>query len=553
MIAPFNERKSKANILIHFNKPYFFLGTFIEGIIEINSGSSGLIKDIIIEILLYEEWNFKEGEKNKIENNRKKVATYQIDLNKIQILKKVDEDNFLLPIGINFIPFYFLFSEINTPCFEFPLPDKRAFIRYFLYTRISSQDIAGSATAAIYFLARPIIKENKILSLTVKQTIKKWALIEGGNTVLKVSIPDDNYKYNSICKLDIEIDNTKGKISIKEYKVTLIRIIKYKNINNIEKHQNITKIVRETVKAEVKPGQKKHFNYNLEFKEKNVLKTYNYNMKANPYNINIKEINFYMPTVHGSLTDCDYNIKVCLYFENFVDKNHRPRVEMPVYLVHQLPKDYQLEKNNAQIGPEGSLKSNFEGKKNVQILPKLINNQINNFNNNFNNDSLPKQNIENVNQQKKQNEILNNELNINNNQNKNNDENNKNDNQNINNFVKNKEDNINGDYDAPVPFGLNQYNNNISNYINNNNNFDIKENNQNIINNNIYPNLDDNNININENNNNKNNNYENNNNDNNNLNKSDDDDFCLFTQDNQPNDLNNQNEQQNKYEDINAI
>lgn len=190
----FNNKKSKANILIHLEKSYYFLGSFIKGNIEINSGSVGFIKEIIIDIFLYEEWDVKEGEKHKIENNRKKVFTYTIDLKKLNILKEFDEDIFLLPIGITFIPFDFRISEKNIPCFEFPLPNKRGFIRYSFYATISSVNITGSATIPIFFLSRPIIKNNKILSLTVEQTIKKWKLIGEGSTVLKVTIPEDNYK-----------------------------------------------------------------------------------------------------------------------------------------------------------------------------------------------------------------------------------------------------------------------------------------------------------------------------------------------------------------------
>ena len=48
--------QSKANILIHFDKSCFYLGEFIKGNIEINTNSSALIKDIIIEIFLKEDW-----------------------------------------------------------------------------------------------------------------------------------------------------------------------------------------------------------------------------------------------------------------------------------------------------------------------------------------------------------------------------------------------------------------------------------------------------------------------------------------------------------------
>ena len=55
------------------------------------------------------------------------------------------------------------------------------------------------------------------------------------------------------------------------------------------------------------------------------------------------KINFFMPSINGQIISCEYEIKVTLYFSCFVDNNHCPRVTIPVYLVHQLPIDYQLE------------------------------------------------------------------------------------------------------------------------------------------------------------------------------------------------------------------
>ena len=85
---------------------------------------------------------------------------------------------------------------------------------------------------------------------------------------MTVSFPENNFKYDSICKLKIEIDNTNGKIITKEFKVTLIREIKYKNKDGKIKFKDSKKLVRESTKSEVKPGQKKILNTNSHFKKK---------------------------------------------------------------------------------------------------------------------------------------------------------------------------------------------------------------------------------------------------------------------------------------------
>ena len=227
--------------------------------------------------------------------------------------------------------------------------------------------------------------------MTIKQTIKKWKLFGEGDTILSVSFPENNFKYDSICKLKIEIDNTNGKIITKEFKVTLIREIIYKNKNGDIKFKDSKKLVRESIKSEVKPGQKKNFEYQFSFQEKNVTKIYNYNSVFNPYKIDIDKINFFMPTIKGTLINCDYKIKISLYFESFVDKNHRPRIVFPVYLVHQLPIDYQLEIQK-QIDFEKALKESKIKDKTVKIIDNYkkdynnnndfeVNKNLNNFEN----------------------------------------------------------------------------------------------------------------------------------------------------------------------------
>lgn len=322
----YNNQKLKENIMIHYDKPYFFVGEIVKGNIEINASSSSLIKDISIEIFLLEEWRIKEREKDKIDSCKKRVTIYNLNLKSLNILRQIDQDNLLLPMGITFIPFNLLFSEENIPCFEYPRPENRAFIRYILTVSIISTNIDGIGSVPLCLLSRPIIEFDKKLSMSVKQTIKKWKLLGVGDTILTVSLPENNFKYDSICKLKIEIDNTNGKIATKEFKVTVIREIKFKNEKDIIKFKDNKKLVRENIKAEVKPGEKSNFEYQFGFQEKDLKKIYNYNSVFNPYILNIEKINFFMPTVKGSRISCDYKVKICLYFESFVDKNHRPKL-----------------------------------------------------------------------------------------------------------------------------------------------------------------------------------------------------------------------------------
>ena len=80
-MSVYQKNKSKANIIIHFAKPYFFVGEYIKGNIEINSNSSALIKDITIEILITEDWRITIGD-NKGDSYKKRVVFFKLDLKK---------------------------------------------------------------------------------------------------------------------------------------------------------------------------------------------------------------------------------------------------------------------------------------------------------------------------------------------------------------------------------------------------------------------------------------------------------------------------------------
>jgi hypothetical protein len=98
----------------------------------------------------------------------------------------------------------------------------------------------------------------------------------------------------------------------------------------------------------------------------------------------MNKINYFMPSINGQIISCEYEIKVSLYFDCFVDYNHRPRVIIPIYLVHQLPIDYQLEIQE-QIDFENALKkSKMEEEDNKYFNNKLMKNK-DNYNNKMDN------------------------------------------------------------------------------------------------------------------------------------------------------------------------
>ena len=374
---------------VYFDKSYFFVGEYIKGNIEINLNSDTEISGITIQIIPEEYWKVKDGSEyksNLVNNNN--IVKYNLDL---KTFKQYNYNNgkILLTSGISFIPFNFRFSENNFPSFEYPKPEFRAYIRYNFNVTIYSNFKIRNGSYYLCLKSRPYIGAEKILTKSINQPIKKWKIFNKGDTILKISIPEDNFKYDSICKLTIEIDNTKGKESTKESKIMLIRRINCKNYKGEVKYKDETNIVSERIRTVVKAGKKETFEYDITFKEKDTKKKFNYPIGQNPYNAEMDKIGFFMPTTHGRIISCDYEIKISLYFSCFVDYDHRPRIIMPVYIVHQLPMDYQLEIQE-QIDFENCLKKSIIENNNNSIKKNYNydkNDNYLNYNNNNNDDN----------------------------------------------------------------------------------------------------------------------------------------------------------------------
>ena len=344
---------------VYFAKTYFYLGEFVKGNIEIITDKISIISQIIIEIYVIESWKVKEkeDEEPKKMNNKKKIVKYLPYLNKIKNFK-ITDSGLVLPIGKNLIPFDFRFSEEFNPIFEYPLPSKRAYIRYQFCVYVETSNGNYNSSFFLCLISRPIINIDKILTKSISMHIKKWKMFDKGETIFKVSIPENNYKYDSVCKVTIDIDNTNGKVNTKEYKIKLVRKITFKDNTDNIKYIDECIIIRDAKPSVVTIGQTGKFEYELTFKEKNTDR-YNYSGEPNPYKNQLENINFFMPTVHGAIISCDYEIKVTLYFDCFVAFADRPRIVIPVYLVHQSPMDYQLEIQE-QIEYENALKNSID-------------------------------------------------------------------------------------------------------------------------------------------------------------------------------------------------
>ena len=347
----------KAKLIIITNKKYYFKSEIIEGNIILDCLSNITLREITISLYLKEGWIIQETSTTKYEEkNNQLLSKFDLGINKY--LNDNNEIKNILP-GRYVFPFKIELPNYLQPSFEYPMPNRTAFLRYFLESEIISNDMKIKQK---YYL---LIKGSSILLKTPKvfssiTNVHKWGMFDGGSTILKVSYKKNNYKIDEIVPLNIEIDNNRGKLKVKECKIRIIRTIEFKRLdkNSLEKYPLEKTIYSNVFWSEVLPNSKRSFLFQTELKDKDLI-DFNYLGENNPYP-NIKDINILLPSIEGSIIKCEYRIQVSLYFDSFVTSGYRPRVFLPILIVHQSQED---EKNLSNSQNEN-----------------VINNKINDYN-----------------------------------------------------------------------------------------------------------------------------------------------------------------------------
>lgn len=343
-----------AFLSIILKKPAFFIDEYIEGNIELNLRNQTVINDIYITFNLSEFWNSINDEKTPIGDlNKECLMTMYLEVKK---KLKINTDLVSLVPGKFTFPFYFKIPRIVPACFEYPTKESNASLRYTLSAQIISPYMTGTATNYVLLQSRPIML-NKELFFTTSTNLHKWGLFNGGSATLNISILNgtDSFKNGETLNLNIEVDNTKGKLNSEECKLTFNRTLVLKS-----KYGKVVKEIknecnRQVIKTVTNINEKKSFSGAITLKETNT-KMFDFNGKL-PYT-NISDISYFLPSMNSLLIECKYHIKATLYFNRFVKYNERPRIIIPINVSHQSPNEYnneiqyyrnQNQINNSQI------------------------------------------------------------------------------------------------------------------------------------------------------------------------------------------------------------
>jgi len=513
-----NMNQQKFYLLLDKNS--YYPGETIKGTVHLNPDKPVFIEDIEISFNLFENWYVTTDTKTQFNNQT--IVSFNIGIKKILGDKGNDKNIYLGNLNFTF-PFTYKLPEYLNPSFEYPTEKYRAFLRYNISAKIISAGYPGNTSMYISIQAIPKNDINNLNKESSSLSIKKWGLFNKGDSIVKAFYPTKNYKFDDIIPVTVNVDNTNSKLKLTETKIDVIRKIYFRDKEDFtNKYTHEDKLIKKKFKSEVKKKEKNNFEFKIPLSELK-SKNYTYYLYKNPYTSTnycwIESI----PSVDGGIIACEYYLKVTAYYDSFVTKAERPRIILPIYMVHKTDGNILLNQQES----EDLAKAIEESKREEQEKERI---------NEMQEEEELRRAIEESKKEEERNELQRQKLFMSNNCNfeQNNDEllptktiieqnrNNRNDDQN--NFNNNNINNFN------YPVFDNNNKNNYNNNYGNNNNIIIENNNNNFDNNGNNFNNNDNNFNNNGSNfnnnnsifNNNNNNFSNNfNNNNNNFNNND--------------------------------
>ena len=398
---------------IELNKTEFFQDDYIRGKIILHPMQPTLLHDISIKLLSTESWIYTitESNVNTQINNTTVVETT------VGVGKKLNISTHLInlqPATFEF-PFSIKIPPNALPVFEFPLPNRRGFIRYNLVAEIVSNFTSGKAEVPVVVLSRPkeLSSPNRYDS---NPEIRMYGMFSKGHCQISVQYQTNNWKIGTEVPISVEVNNKDCNLSVTSLRVVLTRKVDFYDKAGTCKFSNPKRLFQSDFPVSVKKGQVGNFNFSIPLSD-NQLNEYNYVEVFNPYkNVNL---NIMMPSVNGTLIKCDYFLKVTAYFSSMVSYSYRPRVIVPLSITHQNQSEYiaeaemrrqieesvnqennqilnisnsqfqaqevqsyQMPQQQPQINNQGLMRANTY---NTNVVPPVQNN----YNNNYSSNDLP--------------------------------------------------------------------------------------------------------------------------------------------------------------------
>ena len=334
-------------ITIQFKKDSYFEGQTVEGIIILEPKQNLVMNDILIKFKQSEYFVYVVDEKNTVSDLNSQTF-FEKRLNAGEFLNMGSQMISLTPGSYKF-PFQFTLPRDIPPSFEYPFRNRRASLRYTFSAELLSPYVKSLSETYVWIKARPINIPSQIKHENYVK-VKNVGFISRGQSGIALFTMANNFRMNDSLPFTIDIYNEECAVQVKEVKISIKRIVTF--MKGGKEYQKRTAILRKKYPCLCDKNSKNSFHYDDIQIRDNDLKELDYNRALNPYPF-LDDVNMLMPNVKTNLIKCEYSLKATSYFDLSVLGKDRPRVEMPIYITHQLQKEYEYERDTNQKNGQG--------------------------------------------------------------------------------------------------------------------------------------------------------------------------------------------------------
>ena len=371
-------------ITIQFKKDSYFEGQTVEGMIILEPKQNLVMNDILIKFKQSEYFVYVVDEKNTVSDLNSQTF-FEKRLNAGEFLNMGSQMISLTPGSYKF-PFQFTLPRDIPPSFEYPFRNRRASLRYTFSAELLSPYVKSLSESYVWIKARPINIPSQIKHENYVK-VKNVGFISRGQSGIALFTMANNFRVNDSLPFTIDIYNEECAVQVKEVKISIKRIVTF--MKGGKEYQKRTAILRKKYPCLCDKNSKNSFHYDDIQIRDNDLKELDYNRSLNPYPF-LDDVNMLMPNVKTNLIKCEYSLKATSYFDLSVLGKDRPRVEMPIYITHQLQKEYEYERDTNQKNGQGqgygagNFNNNNWGNSGFGNNNNSFGNNNNNFGNNNN-------------------------------------------------------------------------------------------------------------------------------------------------------------------------
>ena len=334
-------------LTIQFKKESYYEGQTVEGTIILEPKSNIVLNDILIKFKQSEYFVYVVDEKNTVSDINSQTF-FEKRINAGEYLNMGSQMLSLTPNSYKF-PFQFTLPKDIPPSFEYPFKNRRASLRYTFSAELLSPYTKSLAETYLWIKARPINLPSQIKHENYVK-VKNVGIVSRGQSGVALFTLANNFRVNDMIPFTIDIYNEECAVRVKEVKISIKRIVTFSKAG--KEYQKRTAILRKRYPCLCEKNSKNSYHYDDIQLRDSEFKDVDFNKALNPYPF-LDDLNLLMPNVKTNLIKCEYSLKATSYFDYSVLKKDRPRVEMPIYVTHQLQKEYEYEKDTNQNNGQG--------------------------------------------------------------------------------------------------------------------------------------------------------------------------------------------------------